>query len=112
MFFGNGDTLEQWLRKKDPQGFKTWDGHAMRVHAVRTKGQQQQEMICVVLVNKNNGIHRVYVVTPNSDRVIKGDDRLWMKFQTEYLPEGSRSTLTETETGPTLVVGEKTTEVA
>lgn len=104
MFFGDGDTLENFLRKKDPEGFKSWDGHAMRVHAVQTKGQAQQKMICVTLVNEDNRIHRTYIVAPNSTGMIKGETKLWLKFQSEYLPEGPRETLTETESGSTLEV--------
>lgn len=103
MFFGKGDTLEQWLRERDKKGFEEWDGHTMRVHAVQTRGQQQQQMLCILLVSENNSIHRVYVTAPNSSKLVKGDATLWDKFQAEYLPEGNRETLTETDAGPTLV---------
>lgn len=86
MFFGKGDTLEGYLRKRDAEGFKTWDGHAMRVHVVKTKAQKQNEMICVLLVNEGDILHRAYVVTPNSDTLMKGGVDLWTKFQVEYLP--------------------------
>ncbi len=112
MFFGKGDTLEQWLRKRDRKGFEGWDGHAMRVHAVQTKSQQQKQMICVVLVNEDNGIHRVYVTAPESTKMVRGGAELWEKFQREYLPEGRRETLTETESGPTLVPDEAEQEAS
>ncbi len=112
MFFGKGDTLEQWLRKRDRKGFEGWDGHAMRVFAVQTKGQQQQQMICVTLVNEDNVIHRVYVTAPNSTKLVKGGPELLDKFQSEYLPEGRRETLTEIEAGPTLVPDEAEQEAS
>ena len=105
MFFGKGDTLEQWLREKDPESFKTWDGYAMRVYAVKTKAQSQQDMLCVVLVNNNvvPFLHRVYVVTPAGKRLMKGDEELWKKFKREYLPEVFPETnLDNGEPGPIL----------
>lgn len=88
MFFGKGDTLEQWLRKKDPKGFKGWDGSTMRVYAVKTREQKQQEMLCILLVNDGDDrgiLHRVYVTSPNNDKVVKGGSELWNKFREEYL---------------------------
>ena len=112
MFFGNGETLEQWLRKKDPQGFKGWDGHEIRVHVVNTKAQKKREIICVVLVNENIILHRAYVIDPISEKLMKGDERLLKRFYSEYLPEIFPAPLTEPDAGSTLEVEEKTTEAS
>lgn len=87
MFFGPKNSLEQWLRKEHADAMEGWDGHSMAVHAVRTKAQVPNDMMCVVLMNKNGVLHKVFVIDPQSGQSLKGNAELADRFVKEYLPD-------------------------
>ena len=87
MFFGKKNSLEAWLREEHAEDMEGWDGHSMAVHAVRTKAQVPNDMMCVVLMNANRVLHKVFVIDPQSGQSLKGEEELARKFLSEYVPD-------------------------
>lgn len=92
MFFGPGDTLAEWLRRRFSRDFRSWDEHSMQVHAVQTQGKDVHSVVCVVLRSKpgsraRSHIHRVYVINVETKKVVYGREGLWLQFRHDYLEE-------------------------